>query len=41
MARSATLPILKTESGLAHYLAEIRRFLVLDTQETPMLARRW
>jgi RNA polymerase sigma-32 factor len=41
MARSATLPILKTESGLAHYLAEIRRFPMLEPQEEYMLAKRW
>jgi RNA polymerase sigma-32 factor len=41
MARAATLPILKTESGLAHYLAEIRRFPMLEPQEEYMLAKRW
>jgi len=41
MARSATLPILKTESGLAHYLTEIRRFPMLEPQEEYMLAKRW
>ncbi len=41
MARSATLPILKTESGLAHYLAEIRRFPMLEPQQEYMLAKRW
>ena len=41
MARSATLPLLKTESGLAHYLAEIRRFPMLEPQEEYMLAKRW
>ena len=41
MARSATLPLLKTESGLAHYLSEIRRFPMLEPQEEYMLAKRW
>jgi len=41
MARAATLPILKTESGLAHYLSEIRRFPMLEPQEEYMLAKRW
>ena len=41
MARSATLPLLKTESGLAHYLTEIRRFPMLEPQEEYMLAKRW
>jgi len=41
MARSATLPILKTESGLSHYLEEIRRFPMLEPQEEYMLAKRW
>jgi RNA polymerase sigma-32 factor len=41
MARSATLPILKTESGLSHYLSEIRRFPMLEPQEEYMLAKRW
>ena len=41
MARAATLPILKTESGLSHYLEEIRRFPMLEPQEEYMLAKRW
>ena len=41
MARSATLPALKAESGLAHYLDEIRRFPMLEPQEEYMLAKRW
>jgi RNA polymerase sigma-32 factor len=41
MARAATLPILKTESGLSHYLDEIRRFPMLEPQEEFMLAKRW
>jgi len=41
MARSASLPIFKTESGLSHYLDEIRRFPMLEPQEEYMLAKRW
>jgi RNA polymerase sigma-32 factor len=41
MARAATLPIFKTESGLSHYLDEIRRFPMLEPQEEYMLAKRW
>ena len=41
MARTATLPILKTESGLSHYLSEIRRFPMLEPQEEYMLAKSW
>src|SRR5690242_20625748 len=41
MARSATLPALKSESGLAHYLEEIRRFPMLEPQEEYVLARSW
>jgi len=41
MARSAALPIFKTESGLSHYLDEIRRFPMLEPQEEYMLAKRW
>jgi RNA polymerase sigma-32 factor len=41
MARSATLPALKAESGLAHYLEEIRRFPMLEPQEEYVLARSW
>jgi RNA polymerase sigma-32 factor len=41
MARAATLPILKTESGLSHYLNEIRRFPMLEPQQEYMLAKRW
>jgi RNA polymerase sigma-32 factor len=41
MARAATLPIFKTESGLSHYLEEIRRFPMLEPQEEYMLAKRW
>src|SRR5690348_656676 len=41
MARSAALPALKAESGLSHYLDEIRRFPMLEPQEEYMLARSW
>jgi RNA polymerase sigma-32 factor len=35
------LPIIAGESGLARYLAEIRRFPMLEPQEEYMLAKRW
>src|SRR5512137_3051498 len=41
MARSAALPALKAESGLSHYLEEIRRFPMLEPQEEYILARSW
>jgi RNA polymerase sigma-32 factor len=41
MARAATLPIFKTESGLSHYLDEIRRFPMLEPQQEYMLAKSW
>ena len=41
MARAATLPVLSGESGLAHYLSEIRKFPMLEPQEEYMLAKRW
>jgi RNA polymerase sigma-32 factor len=41
MARTAALPALKAESGLSHYLEEIRRFPMLEPQEEYMLARSW
>jgi RNA polymerase sigma-32 factor len=41
MARAASLPILSGESGLSHYLAEIRKFPMLEPQQEYMLARRW
>jgi RNA polymerase sigma-32 factor len=41
MARAATLPVLNGETGLAHYLAEIRKFPMLEPQEEYMLAKRW
>ncbi len=41
MARAATLPVLNGESGLAHYLTEIRKFPMLEPQQEFMLAKRW
>ena len=42
MARVTTgWPIVSAESGLTHYLEEIRRFPMLDRQEEFMLAKRW
>ncbi len=34
-------PIIASESGLARYLAEIRKFPMLEPQEEYMLAKRW
>ncbi len=41
MARTAALPVLTAESGLARYLEEIRRFPMLEPQDEYMLAKRW
>src|SRR3989475_6634118 len=41
MARTATLPVLNGETGLSRYLAEIRRFPMLEPQQEYMLAKRW
>src|SRR5712672_4660912 len=41
MARTATLPVLNGESGLSRYLAEIRKFQMLEPQQEYMLAKRW
>jgi RNA polymerase sigma-32 factor len=41
MARATTLPVLNGESGLSRYLAEIRKFPMLEPQEEYMLAKRW
>jgi RNA polymerase sigma-32 factor len=41
MARSASLPTFTLEGGLSHYLAEIRRFPMLEPQEEFMLGKRW
>jgi RNA polymerase sigma-32 factor len=40
-APMAALPILTAESGLTHYLEEIRRFPMLEPQEEYMLAKSW
>ncbi len=37
----AALPVLTAESGLVHYLEEIRRFPMLEPQEEYMLAESW
>jgi RNA polymerase sigma-32 factor len=39
--RDLFAPALKAESGLSHYLEEIRRFPMLEPQEEYMLARSW
>src|SRR5918911_383096 len=41
MARTAALPVLNGESGLSRYLAEIRKFPMLEPQEEYMFAKRW
>src|SRR3979490_1871367 len=41
MARTATLPVLNGESRLSRYLAEIRKFPMLEPQQEYMLAKRW
>src|SRR5256884_581070 len=41
MARTATLPVLNGETGLSRYLAEIRKFPMLEPQQEYMLAKRW
>ena len=41
MARIAALPALKADSGLSHYLEEIRRFPMLEPQQEYMLAKSW
>src|ERR1700750_2732377 len=41
MARTATRPVLNGESGLSRYLAEIRKFPMLEPQEEYMFAKRW
>src|SRR5882672_4837540 len=38
---SRALPALQNEGGLSRYLAEIRKFPLLDPQEEYMLAKRW
>jgi len=41
MARPAALPAFAAEGGLSRYLAEIRRFPMLEPQEEYMLAKSW
>ena len=41
MTRAVAWPTLTAESGLTHYLEQIRRFPMLDRQEEYMLAKRW
>jgi RNA polymerase sigma-32 factor len=41
MVRVVALSALKAESGLSHYLDNIRQFPMLEPQEEYMLARRW
>jgi RNA polymerase sigma-32 factor len=41
MTHAAALPILADESGLSHYLRQIRRFPLLEPQEEYMLAKSW
>jgi RNA polymerase sigma-32 factor len=41
MARTVPLPAVSAEGGLARYLAEIRRFPMLEPQEEYMLAKSW
>jgi RNA polymerase sigma-32 factor len=38
---SVALPMIAGESGLAHYMNEIRRFPMLEPDEEYMLAKRW
>src|SRR5580700_2649529 len=41
MSYAATSPLMTAESGLARYLAEMRRFPLLEPQEEYMLAKSW
>jgi RNA polymerase sigma-32 factor len=41
MAHAASLPILTAVGGLSRYLAEIRRFPMLEPQAEYMLAKSW
>jgi RNA polymerase sigma-32 factor len=41
MARAATTAILTAESGLIHYLEQIRRFPLLEPQDEYTFAKRW
>src|SRR3954462_2173180 len=40
-ARTAAMPFLSAESGLAHYLDEIRRSPMLEPEQEYMLAKNW
>jgi len=41
MARTQTLPMVVSESNLARYLQEIRKFPMLEPEQEFMLAKRW
>jgi RNA polymerase sigma-32 factor len=41
MARTQTLPMIVSESNLARYLQEIRKFPMLEPEQEFMLAKRW
>ena len=41
MTQAAVTSMLTPETGLAHYLEEIRRFPMLEPQEEYMLAKSW
>ncbi|MGH6928456.1 MAG: RNA polymerase factor sigma-32, partial [Dongiaceae bacterium] len=41
MARTQTLPMIVSESNLARYLQEIRKFPMLEPDQEYMLAKRW
>jgi RNA polymerase sigma-32 factor len=41
MAQTTRLPVFSAEGGLSHYLAEIRKFPMLEPQEEYMLGKRW
>ncbi len=41
MSRTTSLPALSADVGLDAYLAEIRKFPILEKQEEYMLAKRW
>ncbi|HVT54843.1 MAG TPA: RNA polymerase sigma factor RpoH [Xanthobacteraceae bacterium] len=41
MAQTSRLPVFSAEGGLSHYLAEIRKFPMLEPQEEYMLGKRW
>ena len=41
MGSTATVPMLSSEGGLAHYLAEIRKFPMLRPDQEMAYAKRW